>query len=138
MVLCFLGLIVAALACATAVGLYARSIAIVPFAFTVAAAHSVLLGGPVLAIWFRRRSIDLLAAVGVGSLIGTLPSSVFLLAAFRGTYSASIDRVPTVVNGAPTLAGWIHYAGSLCWVAFLGALAGAAFWVWIRLWKASA
>jgi hypothetical protein len=46
---------------------------------------------------------------------------------------ASINGVPTVVDGMPTAAGWFYYIQSLGFLGSFGALAGLAFWAVLKL-----
>jgi hypothetical protein len=71
-----------------------------------------------------------LSAALVGAfLIGAIPLGILTLP-FGG--SASVDGIPTIVNGVPTFAGWLSYMRSLAIAGALGASGGFVFWVTLR------
>ena len=104
-------------------------IRILPPAFAVTLGHAVILGLPI-ALFYRARRWTRLSATLVGAfLIGAIPLGVLTLP-FGG--SASVDGIPTIVNGVPTLAGWLGYLQSLAMAGAFGATGGFVFWLTLR------
>lgn len=137
---CFAGaLLFAALAPAFAFGLLSGTLRLVPFAFRVAMEHAVVLGLPLVALLWWKHWVNAWAAVLGGLVVGALGVGVFLWPlrfwepgqdAWIGRGSA---RVQTIIDGVPTLAGWLQYATVVAEFAVLGALGGLAFWATLRI-----
>src|SRR5262249_55384925 len=68
------------------------------------------------------------------ALIGAIPVGLF---AWPKNYpslktTASVDGVPTIIDGVPTLAGWLGYLQTLGMFAAFGAVGGLVFWLTLR------
>ena len=58
--------------------------------------------------------------------VGVLASAIKISSA---SSTGSVDGVPTIINGVPTLAGWLNYVELLvCLFGAFGALSGFVFW----------
>jgi hypothetical protein len=99
--------LLAALAPALVVGLLSQSLQILPFALSVTLGHTIVLGLPCFFILESGRGVNLISALKAGFAIGALPLGILGPVPAGGTYIASTNRVPTVVNGVRTLAGWL-------------------------------
>ena len=105
-------------------------IRILPLVFAVTLAHAVILGLPV-ALFYRAKRWTRLSAVLVGAfLIGAIPFGI--LSWPTGSGSAWVDGIPTIVNGIPTLAGWLGYLRSQAILGGFGATGGFVFWLTLR------
>lgn len=122
-----------ALAPALIVSGVSADIRILPLAFAVTLGHSVILGLPV-ALFFRAKRWKRLSATVAGAfLIGVVPGGLLTWPvdlSFRT--SGSVDGVATIINGIPTLAGWLGYIKLLGMLGGLGAVGGLAFWLTLR------
>jgi hypothetical protein len=123
--------ILAALGPAAVVTLLAHAIRWLPFAFVIALGHA-LLGLPIFAALDRKGWVNAATAVAVGLAIGAIPGVIMSLP-LNSTMNASTNGVPTVVNGARTMAGWLDYAQMLGLLCGCGALGGSVFWATLKL-----
>jgi hypothetical protein len=109
-----------------------EALAFARLTFIVALAHALILGLP---LFFFLRSTNRLGFVScalAGFLVGAVPVSVLDLISMFGLQSASTAGKPTVVNGVPTLAGWIEYAYAVGFTGSIGLAGGLTFWVALR------
>jgi hypothetical protein len=107
---------------------------LIPFVFVIALGHAVILGLPAFLLGRSLGRVNLISSGVVGFIIGACPIALLMLPLWLGSNSsASIDAVPTISNGFPTLAGWLYYLLSLASFGALGALGGIAFLVILKL-----
>ena len=122
-----------ALAPALIVAGLSTNLMVLPFAFAVTLGHSMLLGLPV-ALFYRGKGWTHLGAAMVGAfVIGAIPVGIFawpVSPSLRTT--ASVDGVTTILDGVPTLAGWLGYVKMLAMFGALGAAGGLVFWLTLR------
>ena len=132
---CGAAFILAALAPAVAAAGLEKSIKLMPLTFLVAFAHAVGLGLPLFLIFRKKRLVNFISCGGIGFIVGALPIGVLSwpLAYWRAPGQASINGVPTVVDGLPTAAGWLYYVQTLAYFGLFGALAGLIFWTVLKL-----
>jgi hypothetical protein len=137
---CFAGaLLFAALVPAFVFGVVSGPLRLVPFAFLVALEHAVVLGVPLVALLWWKRWVNAWTAVLGGCVVGALGIGVVLwplrFAELRTNswIGRGSERVQTMIDGAPTLAGWLQYATVVAEFAMLGALGGLAFWATLRI-----
>jgi hypothetical protein len=111
-----------------------RAVPLALLALFISVGHAVVLGLPLFLIFRSMGWISAISCIAGGAIVGVLP--VGLLAwPFRpgnGTYS-SFNGVVTVVNGIPTVAGWLSYLQFLAFLGAFGALAGLVFWLALKL-----
>ena len=101
--------------------------------FAVAAAHAVLLGLPLFLLVRRKMGHAGIVACALGGfIVAAVPFGALALISMIGTQFASSNGRPTVINGVPTLAGWIEYALIVGWAGVLGLVGGFVFWTAIR------
>ena len=104
----------------------------------LALAHAVVLGLPAV-MWLLRagRALSWPAAVVGGFVIGCVPTALWAWPLWRIRRGVSASDwnghalVPTLVNGIPTLAGWLHYARLALLAGAFGCIGALAFW-WVR------
>lgn len=88
---------------------------------------TIILGLPLYLALKERLQPTVLNCAGVGAVTAALPSLVLNLLA-NPTYAYSGGHV-THSNGMRTLWGWFDLATGVGWMALVGALTGAAFWL---------
>lgn len=126
----FAAILLSALAPALVGSIHFGSVRVLPIAYTLALLHSTLLGLPVALACQRKQRTSITAALVAGFVVGALPTGCMawpLDLSFSS--SASIDGVPTLVNGIPTLVGWGRYITVCAASGGLGALGGVIFWL---------
>jgi hypothetical protein len=111
---------------------HATKIASVVFAFTFAIAfyHAVFFGLPLFLVFRLKGWINVMSCVVAGFAVGAVPAGVLTWPMqHRDHMSASVDGVPTIINGVITAAGWVNYVKPVIYFGSFGALGGFAFWV---------
>ena len=97
--------------------------------------HLGLLGIPGLLVLSRARQFKAWTICLLGFFLGCLPMSIWswpLRASLRRASESHWDGqrvVNSMVNGVPTLAGWLSYGEGVLAMGTLGAASGAAFWL---------
>lgn len=112
---------------------FAQSLTILTLAFAVTLGHAVIIGLPVAFLYRAKRWTRLSAAIAGAFIIGIIPGGLLtwpMNLSLRT--SSSVDGVATVVNGIPTLAGWLGYLKLLGVIGSLGAIGGLVFWLTLR------
>ncbi|OAB61447.1 hypothetical protein AY599_04955, partial [Leptolyngbya valderiana BDU 20041] len=126
-------MLICAVAIALCFGLLSGSMQIAPLVLVVALVHllpAALLFS--LLAWLNR--INLFSCVASGVLIASVPAGIltFPMSISGSSFNAWSGGRPTVVNGMPTLAGWIDYVQLLGVFGAIGAAAGGLFWLLIK------
>jgi hypothetical protein len=101
--------------------------------FIVALAHAVILGLPLFFILRSKFPIGIVSCALGGFSVGSAPTAVLALISMIGLQSASTGGKATVVNGVPTLAGWIEYALTVGFMGLVGLTGGLTFWLAMRV-----
>jgi hypothetical protein len=96
--------------------------------FAVTLGHAIILGLPVALVYRRLRWTRLYAAIAGGFFIGSTPAGVMFWPYDSSGQGASVDGVPTIINGMPTPAGWLQYLELLGTLGAFGAEGGFVFW----------
>ena len=101
------------------------------FTFAIALAHAVLLGLPLFWMFRSKGWINITTCVVFGFAVGAVPDGVLTWPMHHAEsyMSASVDGVPTIINGVITAAGSAGYVKPVIYCGMLGALGGLAFWV---------
>ncbi len=88
----------------------------------VAALHAVGLGLPIYWLVTYYSAFTYRASLLCGFIAGSLPIAIYMwpLDIFGPKGSTSIQGVKTVIDGIPTLSGWLFYIKSVCVFGFLG------------------
>ena len=97
----------------------------------VTAAHVITLGIPAYFLLRWRGLLRWWSALLTGFVLGAVPAGIFswpLRYASPGSY-ASANGIDTMVNGVPTMAGWLQYLGGVSFFGACGLVAAAAFCV---------
>jgi hypothetical protein len=110
-----------------------KGITLLPYAFAITLGHAVILGLPAALVYRWKQWTGVSAAVAGGFLIGIVPGGFYawpMELSLRTT--GSVDGVPTIINGIPTLAGWFKYLEFLSILGAFGAVGGFVFWLTLR------
>lgn len=96
--------------------------------------YVVVLGIPAFLLLRWGKAIYWWSATAVGFLLGCVPVAFSLWPAdadlqTRASHWDGEKMVQTVVDGVPTLAGWVSYAKSVVLMGAFGAVGGLAFWL---------
>jgi hypothetical protein len=115
---------------------------VAPITFAIALSHAVLLGLPLLLVFQSMGWINAMSCVVFGFAVGAAPAGVLTwpMQHPRLHTNASVDGVPTIINGIITAAGWVSYIRPLICFGSFGALGGFAFWaalIWIGTFEKS-
>ena len=94
----------------------------------------LLLGLPAFLILRWAKAVKWWSTVGTGFLLGAIPAAIFSWPVHsERNFSASVNGVPTIIDGVPTLEGWLQFTYGAVLLGFLGAAGAMAFWlVWRR------
>jgi hypothetical protein len=102
-------------------------------AFLVSLGHVAILGIPGLLLLSRTRQFNAWAICLLGFFLGCLPMSIWswpLKASLRGASDSHWDGekiVHSMVDGIPTLVGWVSYGQGVLSMGALGLASGVAF-----------
>lgn len=96
--------------------------------FVVALGHALILGLPLFFLLSRSNRVGIVSSALSGFLIGATPFGLVALYSLLTLESASTGGHPTVVNGAPTLAGWAEYFFAVGRLGLYGLAGGLTFW----------
>lgn len=112
----------------------------VVFAIQMALAHAIFLGTPLFWGLYRLKWVRWWSSMLAGFVLASIPTAIRYWPPLHATPHTSITvvragkMVRTVVNGVPTLAGWLDYARGVLTYAVLGAMAGLVFWlIWRKI-----
>jgi len=94
----------------------------------------VVLGIPAYALLRWRNAVRWWSTVATGFALGALPAAILFwpLRYSELKASSSSDGVQTMVDGTPTLAGWMQYVGGLSFFGACGAVGALSFWLVMR------
>jgi hypothetical protein len=103
--------------------------------FLVALGHAIVLGLPLFLFLRAKSLVGIISCALGGFVVGAIgPASFGLMGMFgNASYNASSGGRATIVNGAPTLAGWIEYAQAVGYAGLIGLAGGLTFWLVTRL-----
>ncbi|MBD9481830.1 hypothetical protein IB229_02520 [Pseudomonas sp. PDM14] len=96
--------------------------------FVISAAHVIALGIPTYFLLRWRRLIRWWSVLFAGFVLGAVPVGAFSwpLHSSPGSYALA-NGVQTIINGVPTMAGWLQYFGGVLFFGVCGLTAAAAF-----------
>jgi hypothetical protein len=104
-------------------------------AFIIALAHAIVLGLPLFLFLRSKSRIGIIACALGGFAVGASGPAVLGLLGMLGggSYNAWTGGRATIVNGVPTLAGWLEFALNVGFTGLIGLAGGLAFWLTMRL-----
>ena len=99
----------------------------------ISAAYVLVLGIPTYVLLRWRNAVRWWSTIASGFALGAFPVALLSwpLRFSRGA-SATIDGIPTLVNGIPTFAGWLQYLELVAFMGACGVASAAAFWLIAR------
>ena len=97
---------------------------------SMATAYVVVLGIPTYLLLRKLNAIRWWSTIGAGFILGAIPEAIssWPLRYSELQTSATVDGVQTMIDGAPTLAGWMQYTWGVAFVGACGAVGALAFW----------
>jgi len=97
----------------------------------ISLAHVLLLGVPAYAFLRWCKAVRWWSTIASGFVVAMAPIAVWSwpLQYADSRTSASFDGVQTMIDGAPTAAGWSQYAQGVLFFGACGACSGLAFWL---------
>jgi hypothetical protein len=103
----------------------------------IAAGHVLVLGLPGFLALRKLNAIRWWSTVGTGFLLGCIPIAVWAWPLkYPGLSSSHWDgekMVQTMVDGVPTVQGWLSYVEGVLYMGIFGAISGLGFWlIWRR------
>jgi hypothetical protein len=110
-----------------------QGLTIARITFIAALAHALILGLPLYLLLRSLHRLGIVSCALAGFVIGAAPFGILDLISMVGVQNASTAAKPTVVNGVPTLAGWVEYAYAVGFMGLLGLAGGVTFWAAMRL-----
>ena len=113
------------------VGVLSASVEVVTPAFVIALGHAFILGLPLLGIFWRKRWINAFLATLSGFAIGATGIAILTWPLWYQGPTAWTGGVQTIVDGVPTLAGWLEYLQAVVTFGAFGAAGGFMFWLWL-------
>lgn len=98
---------------------------------TLATLHVVFLGIPGYFILGWRNALRWWPILLSGFVLGAIPCAVFSwpLQYLGMQSSAVVNGVETMINGVPTVAGWLQFLGAVSFLGACGVSGAAAFWL---------
>ena len=108
--------------------LFVSTFALVPVSYTVVLTHAAVLGLPIFLIFWWKRWVNVITCICGGFLVAAASGIVPNWPVSPKGSNASVRGVPLVVDGVPTLAGWLDFLQILIFLGVFGAIAGIIFW----------
>jgi len=109
--------------------IWVRTRSFLSICLAISAAHVVALGIPAYFLLRWRGLLRWWSALLAGFVLGAVPAAVItwpLRYASPGSYASS-NGVEIMVNGVPTMAGWLQYMGGTAFSGACGLVAATAF-----------
>lgn len=95
----------------------------------ITAVFVVILGLPTYFVLRQIKRVSWRSTVVSGFLIAATPVALFLWPYDSPGSSASSNGVDTMVNGVPTLAGWLDYLQAVLFFGVFGLVSAFVFWL---------
>ena len=95
----------------------------------ISAGFVVVLGLPAYFLLKQIKRVTWCSTVVSGFLIGATPVAIFLWPYGSPGSSASSNGVDTMINGVPTLAGWLDYLQAVIFFGGFGLASAFVFWL---------
>ena len=115
-------------------GLLASSLNSVTLAFFVALAHAIVFGLPAYFFLTRKRKLTWYLSICAGYIIGCIvPAIIFFPYKPGQNYDAFVNNKETIIDGTPTIYGWLDYVMATLSYGLFGVLGGFAFWLTLKI-----
>jgi hypothetical protein len=105
-----------------------ETLALARVTFVVCLAPALVLGLPGILLLHAKDRLGIASCALAGFFVGAVPFGLLALTSMFGVRSASTGGTPTVVNGVPTLAGWIEYVRNVGSIGLFGLAGGLTAW----------
>src|SRR5258708_18082499 len=134
-----IGVAVLAAALAPAAGFAAvgGSLSLLTISFGIALAHAVLLGLPTFLVLRTKNWVNGISTPVAGFIIGAIPVGVLSwpmrYSDLKSNAWTGPERVQTMLDGVPTLAGWLPDLQGLLFFCAFRAVGGNTFWATLRV-----
>ena len=109
-------------------------------ALYISAGHVLVLGVPLFVVMYIKNIIYWWSSILVGFILGCIRVGIWSWPLrYLELKSSSIHwdgekMVQTMIDGAPTLAGWVSYISSVSFMGLFGAIGGLSFWlIWRKV-----
>lgn len=99
----------------------------------VATAYVLLLGAPTFLLLRKLNAVRSWSTVGAGFILGAIPVAIWAwpLRYSSARISSSSNGISTLIDGVPTMEGWLQYLYGVSFFGACGAVGALAFWlVW--------
>jgi len=128
--------LVAALVPAALFSIVTGSLRAMPIAFAIALVHSLVLGLPLFLVLQKFGRANGVSAGSAGFVIGCVPVGIYFWPLWLANSGSSSwigpERLPTMIDGVPTMAGWLIYLEILVQFGGLGVAGGLVFWATMK------
>lgn len=111
--------------------IWIRTSGFLSWCIIVSFGHVLILGVPAYLIVSRFYMVKWWSAIVGGFLLGSIPIAIFTwpLRYPLLKISSSSNGVPIMIDGVPTIAGWLEYISGFSFFGACGAVGAMMFWV---------
>lgn len=111
--------------------IWVRTSGFLSWCFIVSSGHVLFLGMPAYLLVRRFSVVRFWSTIVGGFLLGSIPIAIFTwpLRYPLQKVSSTSNGVQTMIDGVPTMAGWLEYIGAFSFFGVCGAVAAMVFWV---------
>jgi hypothetical protein len=114
--------------------IWVRTKSVLGLFLAISSAHVVLLGGPAYALLRWCRAVRWWSILASGFVLGAAPFAIWSwplqYSSLRS--SATFNGVQTMIDGAPTAAGWWQYTQGVLVFGAWGLVSSLAFWLTVH------
>ena len=90
----------------------------------------LILGVPAYFILKKLNKVSLSRTLGLGFCLAAIPAGIYTWPLdFSGGSSSSSNGVDMIIDGIPTMAGWLQYFQGVVFFGIFGVIAAGAFWI---------
>lgn len=99
--------------------------------FFISSAFVLLLGLPAYFVLLWLKLIRWWSTLGAGFILASVPMAIFTwpLKYPELRTTASVNGVHTMIDGVPTMAGWVQFSQGVLFLGVCGLIAALAFWL---------
>ena len=96
----------------------------------VSLAYVIVLGAPAYYLLRKLKAVWWWSTIATGFILGAIPMALFTWPLNPGNKtSASINGVQTIIDGVPTIEGWLQFVYGVSFVGLCGMVGALAFWL---------